>query len=111
MKMIKTAAFAAVTVLALVGCQQAGQPSEAEIDAIKAVNGAWADHYNSGDAGALAGVTDVMPAFRSLTVCFDPARLDPAAIALRARARLRAGDNARRWHDILAARQGDAQSD
>ena len=56
MKMIKTAAFAAVTVLALVGCQQAGQPSEAEIDAIKAVNGAWADHYNSGDAGALAGL-------------------------------------------------------
>lgn len=41
----------------------------------------------------------------------DPALLDPAAIALRARARLRAGANARRWHDILAARQGDARSD
>lgn len=37
----------------------------------------------------------------------DPVALEPAAVALRARARLRAGDNARRWHDILAARQGD----
>ena len=35
--------------------------------------------------------------------------LDPAAIATRARARLRAGSAARVWHDILATRKGHSQ--
>ena len=35
-------------------------------------------------------------------IAVDPAALDPAAIALRARARLRAGDAAQRWHAVLA---------
>lgn len=35
--------------------------------------------------------------------------LEPAAIALRARARLRAGNAARRWHDILQTREGTPQ--
>lgn len=48
---------------------------------------------------------------KDYAIPLDPALLDPAAIALRARARLRAGGHARRWHDILAARQGDARSD
>jgi haloalkane dehalogenase len=40
-------------------------------------------------------------------VGIDPAALAPEAIALRARARLRAGDAARRYHDYLATRSGD----
>lgn len=56
MKTIKTAAFAAAAMLALAGCQGAGQPDAAEIEAIKAVNGAWADHYNAGDADAVANL-------------------------------------------------------
>jgi len=55
MKLYETAAALAVatTVVMLAACQPAG-PSAAELDAIKAVNGAWADHYNAGDAGAVA---------------------------------------------------------
>ena len=37
----------------------------------------------------------------------DPAALSPATIALRARARLRAGASARRWHETLVQLQGD----
>jgi mannose-6-phosphate isomerase-like protein (cupin superfamily) len=37
----------------LAACQPSG-PSAAEMDAIKAVNGAWDEHYNAGDAGAVA---------------------------------------------------------
>ncbi|MFZ9395517.1 MAG: alpha/beta fold hydrolase [Erythrobacter sp.] len=37
----------------------------------------------------------------------DPGLLEPRAIALRARARLRAGANACRWHKALVQRQGD----
>jgi len=36
----------------------------------------------------------------------DPARLDPAALHARARARIRAGDAAQRWHETLAAING-----
>lgn len=36
----------------------------------------------------------------------DPAALDPAAIARRARARLRAGDNARAYHQLLQSIEG-----
>jgi KipI family sensor histidine kinase inhibitor len=35
------------------------------------------------DAGRLDGVTDVMPSFRSLTVCFDPLRTDRDRLAAR----------------------------
>ena len=35
------------------------------------------------DAGALAGVVDVIPAFRALTVCVEPARVDRAALQRR----------------------------
>jgi len=45
------AATAAIAMLA--ACQPAG-PGAGEVDAIKAVNGAWAGHYNAGDADALA---------------------------------------------------------
>lgn len=40
----------------------------------------------------------------------DPASLDPQAIARRARALLRAGSQALRWHDILAQRHGGTPS-
>ena len=56
MKMFKTAAFAAAAALALAGCQPTGQPSAEEMASIQAVNGAWADHYNAGDADAVAGL-------------------------------------------------------
>lgn len=48
------AALAAVAIFAaLAACQPSG-PGAAEMEAVKAVNGAWADHYNAGDAGAVA---------------------------------------------------------
>jgi uncharacterized protein (TIGR02246 family) len=55
MKLHKIAAVlaAAATMVTLTACKPAG-PSTAEMDAIKAVNGAWAEHYNAGDAGAVA---------------------------------------------------------
>jgi uncharacterized protein (TIGR02246 family) len=55
MNLHKTAAAlaAAATLLTLAACQPA-EPSAKEMEAIKAVNGAWADHYNAGDAGAVA---------------------------------------------------------
>ncbi len=56
MKMIKTAAFAAAATLALAACQPAGQPNAEELAAIQAVNGAWAGHYNAGDADAVANL-------------------------------------------------------
>jgi len=56
MMTIKTAAFAAAAMLALAGCQPTGQPSAEEMAAIQAVNGAWADHYNAGDADAVAAL-------------------------------------------------------
>ncbi len=40
-------------------------------------------------------------------VPLDPARLDPAALHARARARIRAGDAARRWHQFLIDRKRD----
>lgn len=43
---------AAAAILVLTACQPAG-PGAKELDAIKAVNGAWADHLNAGDADAL----------------------------------------------------------
>lgn len=52
----KTAAVAAVGLLALAGCQPAAQDPAKELDAIRAVNGAWAGHYNAGDADAVAGL-------------------------------------------------------
>ena len=39
----------------------------------------------------------------------DPARLDPAALHTRARARIRAGAAARRWHETLLTLNGDPQ--
>ena len=56
MTTMKTAAFAAAAALLLVACQPSGQMSAAEMDAVKAVNGAWAEHYNAGDAAAVAGL-------------------------------------------------------
>ncbi len=56
MNTLKTAAFAAAAALALAGCQQTGQPDAAEIEAIQAVNGAWAGHYNAGDADGVANL-------------------------------------------------------
>ena len=56
MKMIKTAAFAAAAMFALAACQPTGQPNAEEMAAIQAVNGAWAGHYNAGDADAVAGL-------------------------------------------------------
>lgn len=44
---------AAMAIVTLAACQPAG-PSSAELDAVKAVNGTWAEKYNSGDAGAVA---------------------------------------------------------
>lgn len=38
----------------------------------------------------------------------DPAAIDPDAIALRARALLRAGTSARQWHEALASREAEA---
>ena len=40
------------------------------------------------DAGRLDGVTDVMPSFRSLTVCFDPRRTDLARLTAHLEARI-----------------------
>ncbi|WP_296719981.1 alpha/beta fold hydrolase [Erythrobacter sp.] len=39
----------------------------------------------------------------------DPAALDPSALQRRARARIVAGDAARRWHDILTAQKGETR--
>jgi uncharacterized protein (TIGR02246 family) len=50
---IAAALAAAATMVTLAACQPAA-PNAAEMDAIKAVNGAWAEHYNAGDAGAVA---------------------------------------------------------
>ncbi len=40
-------------------------------------------------------------------IALDPARLEPAVLHARARARIRAGDAARRWHEFLLNRTGD----
>lgn len=42
-------------------------------------------------------------------IAIDPAALDPAAIALRARARLRANDAAARYHQFLISRTGNGR--
>lgn len=56
MKTMHSAAILAAGLLALAGCQPAAPDLAAEMDAIKAVNLAWNDHYAAGDAGAVAGL-------------------------------------------------------
>lgn len=53
---LKSAAIVAVGLLALAGCQKAAVDTAAEMDAIKAVNKAWNDHYAAGDAGAVVAL-------------------------------------------------------
>jgi uncharacterized protein (TIGR02246 family) len=57
MRLYKTAALmtAATAIVGLTACQPAA-PSAKELDAIKAVNGVWAQHFNAGDAGALTNL-------------------------------------------------------
>jgi uncharacterized protein (TIGR02246 family) len=57
MRLHKTAALmtAATAIVGLTACQPAA-PSAKELDAIKAVNGVWAQHFNAGDAGALTNL-------------------------------------------------------
>jgi hypothetical protein len=45
----------------------------------------------------------------SHAIPLDPAKLEPAALQRRARARVVAGDAARRWHDILLNLKGETQ--
>ena len=67
---------AAVAIIGLAACQPAGT-SAAEMEAIKAVNGAWAGHYNAGDAGAVA---DLYWPDASLMAPGAPARVGSDAI-------------------------------
>jgi uncharacterized protein (TIGR02246 family) len=73
---IAAALAAAATMVTLAACQPSG-PSAAEMDAIKAVNGAWAEHYNAGDAGAVA---DLYWEDASLLAPGAPARVGRDAI-------------------------------
>lgn len=73
---IAAALAAATTIVTLAACQPSG-PTAAEMDAIKAVNGAWAEHYNAGDAGAVA---DLYWEDASLMAPGAPARVGRDAI-------------------------------
>lgn len=54
MNILKSAAVIAMGLLALAGCKPAVQDTAAEIAAIQAVNKAWGENYNGGNAGAIA---------------------------------------------------------
>lgn len=54
MNILKSAAIAAVGLLALSACQKATIDTAAEMDAVKAVNKAWNDNYAAGNADAIA---------------------------------------------------------